>query len=465
MTIVFDENGIKIQSLAEIKEELRQDYRDEFGDGWNVSDGSLSGKEIGIYAEREALLQEAIQGIYSANYRSTSNGVNLDYNLELSGLARQGATRSTVIAYVRGTPGQPIAAESLKITVTDTGEIFQNPSAATNGSLPSKSVTSITQTIGLATVTISGGHSFTNGSFVFIRGADQEEYNLLTEISGATGTTFEYTVDPGAVSPATGTITAYQATAVPMEAQNTGPVVALAGTLVNISGTVPGIVEAENADDATEGVNAETDAEARARADASISIAGGGFREAIITKLLNTPGVTAATVFSNVSNVTDSNGRPPGSVECFVTGGTDADVADSVYNSVSDGVQTFGTTTEIVTDSQGQNVTIKFSRLASVRIYVDVELTKNTNPANGDVYPVGGDTQVAAALALIEFEPGQDVWETTLRTAINSAVQGIISIDVLEFDTVTPPVNTSTIAIPDTQFANIDSSDVNVTST
>lgn len=465
MTITFDETGLKIQSLAEIKTELQQDYRDEFGDGWNTADDSLSGKEIGIYAEREALIQEAIQAAYSANYRSTSNGVNLDYNLELTGLARQGATNSTVDVYVRGTPGQSIAAESLKVTVNDTGEIFQNTSAATNGSLPSESVTSITHTLGVATVTISGGHSFTNGSFVFIRGADQTEYNLLAEISGVTGTTFEYNVDSGAVSPATGTITAYQATAVAMEAQNTGPVVALAGTLINISGTVPGIVEAENADDATEGVNAETDAEARARADASINIAGGGFREAIITKLLNVSGVTAATVFSNVSNVTDSNGRPPGSVECFVTGGTDADVADAVYNSVSDGVQTFGTTTEIITDSQGQSVTIKFSRLASVRIYVDVELTKNTDISNGDLYPVDGDTQVAAALALIEFEPGQDVWESTLRNAITSAVPGIISIDVLEFDTVTPPVNTATIAIADTNFANIDSSDVNVTST
>jgi hypothetical protein len=460
----FDATGLKVQSVAEIKTELIQDYQDEFGTTHNVADDSLSGKEIGIYAEREALLQEAIQFTYSSNYRSTSQGVNLDYNLEITGHARQGATNSTVTEYVRGTSGQSIAAEALKVTVDDTGDIFQNPSSATIGTLGQKTVTSITHTLGVATVTISGGHSYPSGSFVFIEGAEQSGYNKLTEISGVTATTFEYTVDAGTVSPATGSITAYEATPIPFESQETGPVVALAGTLKNISGSVPGVVRAENADDAVEGVNTETDPEARARADATVNIAGGGFREAIIAKLLDVTDVTTATVFSNVTNDVDANGRPPGSVECFVSGGTDADVAEGVYNSVSDGVQTFGNVTEIVTDSQGQDLTIKFSRLVQTRIYVDVTLTTNTDIDQGPIYPASGDDQVKAALALIKFEAGQDVWPEFLKNAITSAVPGIKEITLIEFEDSTPPTNTATIVIPPTNFANIDSSDVTVTS-
>lgn len=464
MTITFDSTGLKVQSLAEIKAELEQDYRDEFGDAFQVAEGTITSKEIGIYAEREALLQEAIQFVYSSNYRSTASGVNLDYNLEITGHTRQGATNSTVDLYARGTPSQAIAAEALKVTVTDTGDIFQNPLPATLGSLGSESVTSITHVLGLATVTISGGHSFPSGSFVFITGAEQEGYNLLAEISNVTGTTFDYVVDAGTVSPATGTITAYEATAIPMEAQETGPIIALAGTLVNISGTVAGVDQVENADDADEGLNTETDAEARARAEATVNISGGGFREAIIARLLDVTNVTAVTVFSNVGNVTDSDGRPPGSVECYVSGGTDADVAEGVYNAVSDGVQTYGNVTEIVTDSQGQDLTIKFSRLVSLRIYVDITLTTNTDEDQGPTYPVDGDTQVAAALALIEFDPGQDLWPAYLINAVTSAVPGITNITSLKFDTVTPPVNTSAIAVVPTQYANIDSSDVSVTS-
>lgn len=463
--ITFDSTGLKIQSLAEIKAELEQDYRDEFGSGFNIADNTIAGKEIGVYAEREALLQEIIQGVYSSNYRSTSQGVNLDYNLEITGFTRQAATNSTAIGYARGTAGQAITAEALKVTVDDTGDIFQNPSAATLGTIGSESVDSITRSGTVATVTISGGHSFPTDSYVFIRGADQTEYNLLAQITNVTGTQFDYTVDSGATTPATGSITAYEATAIPLEAQETGPVVALAGTLRNISGSVPGVVEIENADDATEGVNAETDAEARARADASVNIAGGGFREAIIARLLDVTGVTTVTVFSNVGNETDSVGRPPGSVECYVSGGTDADVAEGVYNAVSDGVQTYGNVTETVTDSQGQDLDISFSRLTELRIYVNIEFTTNSDSNQGPTYPVAGDDQVKAALAAIGFSAGQDIWPSYLKGVVTAAVPGIIDITTLEFDTVTPPVNTATIAVVPTSYANIDTSDVTVVST
>lgn len=465
MPIEFDETGLKIQSLAEIKEEVEQDYRDEFGTAFNVSDDALAGKEIGVYAEREALLQEGIEFVYASNYRSTSQGVNLDFNLEITGHSRQVPTKSTVIEYVRGTVNQVIAAEALKVTVDETAAIFLNPAEATLGALGTESVTSITHVAGVATVTISGGHSYLDGSFVFIEGADQSEYNILAEISNITGTTFDYVVDSGAVSPATGTINAHEATPIPFESQDTGPIIALAGTLKNISGSVPGVVAAENADDATEGTDAETDPEARERADDTVNISGGGFREAIISRLLDVPGVTTASVFENTSNVVDSDGRPPGSIECFVSGGTDVAVATGVFNAVSDGVQTFGNVTETITDSQGNDIDISFSRLSEIRIYAEVTLTTNTDILQGPVYPVDGDTQVAAALALIEFDPGQDLWAEFQKSAITSAVPGIIDITLYEFDIITPPVNTATIVVAPTDFANIDSSDVGVTST
>lgn len=465
MTITFDSTGLKTQSVAEIITDLEQDYRDELGPSFQVESGTLVGKEIGIYAERELLIQEAIQFLYSSNYRSTSTGVNLDYNLEITGHARQGATNSTVILYVRGTNNQAIAAEALKVTVDETAAVFQNPAAGTIGSLGSKTVASITRSGSTATVTISAGHSYLVNSFVFIEGADQSEYNILTQITNIGGTTFDYTVDSGAVTPATGSITAYEASPIPMESQETGPIIALAGTLRNISGSVPGVIRAENADDATEGVNTETDPEARTRADATVNIAGGGFREAIIAKLLDVTGVTTADVFENVSNIVDSDGRPPGSIECFVAGGTDEDVANGVFNSVSDGVRTFGNVTETITDSQGQDIDISFSRLVEVQMFAGVTLTKNTDPDQGDVYPGTGDDQVKAALALIEFDPGQDVWPEFLKGAITSAVPGIINITLMEFDKTPAPTNTATIVILPTEFANIDSSDVTVTST
>lgn len=69
-------------------------------------------------------------------------------------------------------------------------------------------VSSITQTGGVATVTTSGAHGFVTGDSVAIDGADQTGYNLeSTNITVTSTTTFTYSVDSATVSPATGTIT------------------------------------------------------------------------------------------------------------------------------------------------------------------------------------------------------------------------------------------------------------------
>lgn len=464
MPIEFGPSGLKIQDLNEIQSEVAQSYRDEFGPSFDISAESEAGKESSIYDEREALLQEAIQYSYSSAYRNSSQDIDLDRNLEVTGQTRQGATRSEVVEYLRGTPSQSIVAEAMKVTVDQTGEVFFNPSAETLGSISAQGITSITHTLGVATATISGGHSFPEDSFVFIEGAEQSEYNKLTEITGVTGTTFDYLVDSGTVSPATGSITSYEATPVSFESQETGPIVALAGTLINIAGSAPGVVRAENIDDAIVGANQETDAEAKTRADESVNIAGGGFREAIIARLLNVSGVVSATVFANVSNVIDPDGRPPGAVECFVAGGTDEDVSEGVFNSVSDGIQTFGNVDEVITDSQGQDVDISFSRLDEVELNIKATLTTNIDIEQGPIYPVNGDDQIKSALALIEFNPGQDIWEEFLKGTITSQVPGIITMTIL-FDVDIPVVNSSTIVIAPTEFGNIDTPDVEVNST
>lgn len=70
-------------------------------------------------------------------------------------------------------------------------------------------VSSITQTSGTATVTTSSAHSLKVNDYVLIASADQTEYNgTVRVLSVPTSTTFTYSVDSGATSPATGSITA-----------------------------------------------------------------------------------------------------------------------------------------------------------------------------------------------------------------------------------------------------------------
>ncbi len=87
------------------------------------------------------------------------------------------------------------------------GDIEVSQTQATDPSDEDVSVTSLTQAAGTATATI-GAHSWSNGDTVTISGADQTEYNGDHVISNVTATTFDFSVDSGAVTPATGTILA-----------------------------------------------------------------------------------------------------------------------------------------------------------------------------------------------------------------------------------------------------------------
>lgn len=69
------------------------------------------------------------------------------------------------------------------------------------------SISSITQTGGIATVTTSAAHGMSDGDPATIAGATQSGYNGTVQIRYLTTTTFEYDVDSSTVTPATGTIT------------------------------------------------------------------------------------------------------------------------------------------------------------------------------------------------------------------------------------------------------------------
>lgn len=461
MPLEFGPDGLKTQSLAEIEDERKADQRAIKGDAFILDENSEVGKEISIYSERELLIQEVVQFLYDSSFRSTSEGVQLDRQLELTGQARQGATKTKVTIYAKGTVSQAVAAEDLSVTVDQTGAPFFNPSAATLGSITAEPITSISQVAGVATVIISGGHSFPVDSFVFVEGFEQEGFNILAKITAITATEFNYAVDPGTVTPGTGSGTASEASPIEMESNDFGAVEALAGTLKNIVGSVIGVTRVENFLDALPGIETEKDPEAKLRADETVTQAGGGFREAIIAKLLNVTDVVSVKIFANTSNSTDADGRPPGSVECFVSGGTDFDVAVGVFNSVSDGIRPFGNVEEILTDSQGEDVTIQFSRLVLKRLFVDVVIVTNADPDQGPVFPGDGNDQIISALAALKFFGGQDVWPDTLRATVTS-IPGVISITSLKFDITASPTNTATITVPPTEFADIDSADVTV---
>lgn len=162
-------------------------------------------------------------------------------------------------------------------------------------------------------------------------------------------------------------------TTVTARPDSTGPIRALAGTLTEIVTPVSGWSSVTNAADATLGRTQESDAALRVRFLGAFRSTNGSSDEAIRAALLRVSGVTEALVISNRSDITDSEGRPPHSVECIVAGGDDQAVADAIWAAIPAGIQPYGTTeSDSVTDSAGDTQTVLWTRPSDLNIYFEV---------------------------------------------------------------------------------------------
>lgn len=152
-----------------------------------------------------------------------------------------------------------------------------------------------------------------------------------------------------------------------------------------------------------------------------------------------------------------AGGRPPKSFEAVVQGGTDAAVALKIWQSKPAGIQTFGNTSVVITDSQGNPQTINFTRAIPVYIWVTVALTLNPQ----ETFPPNGQQLVSNAILAYgnSLGIGVDVFIQRVQAAIFS-VPGIASAVVQLARTFnptdTPSYGTTDIVIGDTEISSWD---------
>jgi uncharacterized phage protein gp47/JayE len=250
-----------------------------------------------------------------------------------------------------------------------------------------------------------------------------------------------------------------------MEAIETGPTIALAGTLTEIVTPAGGVDSVSNALDADIGRNVETDNEFYLRRLDLLNKSGTATIEGIRKAILSVDDVEQATVIENDTFATDSDGRPPKCFEAFVLGGINTDIANVIFDSKAGGIQAYGAISEVVTDSQGINHTIGFSRPVELEIYLIVNITPNTNPSEGAIYPVDGDNQVENAIIEFvgnEYKIGQDVIVNQLYTPINT-ISGVIGIEIL-IGIAPNPTLSDNISVSNTEIATFDSSRITINS-
>lgn len=459
MTAGLNATGFTKARIADIITALQDAVAESYGDSFIRDDKSPMGKLIGIMSEREALIWDALEAVYNGQNVDTAGGVSQDACYAITGHLRQESAASTVKAYLAGTPGTIIPAESI-ISVEQTGDFFKLMAQATLGTVGNKTISSITRSGTTATAETSTVHGLATDDYVFVSGADQDDYNILAQITVTDTTHFTYEVANSPATPATGSPEMDEATEAATESVEHGEIQALAGTLTVIENPVSGWDRAGNTADADLGRLDETDAEFRTRRDETLTLLAAGTLEAIRSALLNITGVSAANVFVNDTGDEDAEGRPPHSIECTCVGGAAGDIAQCIFDNKAAGIETHGTEpVEKITDSQAIDHDIYFSRLAEVEMHVELTITTNSDPNEGPVWDnVTGEQNIIDNILAYgeEINPGQDIITIPYLLAAVAAEPGIATIIIYCDRALNPAVNTP-ITIAKTEIAVFES--------
>jgi uncharacterized phage protein gp47/JayE len=242
------------------------------------------------------------------------------------------------------------------------------------------------------------------------------------------------------------------------QAETSGPVAALAGTLNTIATPVGGWNAVTNQLDATLGLAADTDASLRLKRLVELNVAGSATKDAVRAEILRVSGVTSCSIFRNLTAVADANGLPPYSIEALVTGGADTDIWQALWKSVGGGTETYGDEVGTVIDAEGNPQPVAFSRPAILQVYASLSLKVDS------AWPLDGVAQVTDALVawtLAHLTGGSDVVTRALFPTV-LGISGVRDITSLFVGTAPAPSSEANIVVSDHEIALFDTSRVTV---
>lgn len=355
MSDTFDENGLQLQTLAELRAGLESDFRSIYGDDINIDQNSPDGQIINIFAQQAADLREVLAQINSGFDPDEAFGRVLDQRIAYNSITRNSGTFTF-------TPVSITTDRALNLVGLDDQATELSPTVPN-----------------LYTIRDSAGNQFF----------------LVSSVS----------------------ITMAGTQALSFRAANIGQVEVQLNTITIPVTVIAGVTSINNPDAPTIiGVNEESDASVKIRRRASVSIPSLGFLDSMQASLADLDGVTTALVLENNTNVTDGDGTPAHTIWVIVEGGADAAIGNIIYVKKSAGAGMRGTQTVSIPRPQGGAFVARFDRPGEENLWIRFSLSLigggvidldevRRQIVEGLFWDIGGD---AGADDVIEFIKGLD---------------------------------------------------------
>jgi uncharacterized phage protein gp47/JayE len=461
------DQGFDIKRYDDVIGDMRDRAEELFGSGIDTSVNSLLGQIAQLSAVEMAIIWEEMQKVYDSFNPNAAAGKSLDDLASLVGVFRLGATSTSGYIEFKADNGTTVP-RFTQVQQKDTKDLYQTTEQVTvstnNAYSALLKITNVSNnttyriTIDgaqVSYVTPSSGNTVTtlrDGLFDALDASIDYPDLTITSVStdqifvihNTVTNTFALTKNSSHIS------TEEVETPIFVEAINVGQLSAPSESITVLSTPVSGVISVNNASSLIIGRLVETDDELRLRRAELQSSAGKATPEAIRKALLNIQGVSSAVVVENRTLTVDADGRPPKSYESVILGGANESLAETIWEFGPAGIETYGTSSEVIQDSNGDSHTIFFSRPTSLFITVDVTYSKY----NEEIFPLNGEDAIRDAVLAYgdTLGLGEDVIPQRFFGDIFDAVSGIQSLIITvgssynENDT--PALSSSPVSVP-----------------
>lgn len=462
--------GFTIKSYDEIFNEIVSDIESNVGPIDSNPNG-LIGQIIGIFSQKQLDLWQLSLAVYNMFNPDAAEGVQLDGVAAITGITRLAATKTFGNVQCYGQQGTILPVGRV-VSILETGARFVSTEEVT---ITRSNAVFLLITIAAVqnstdyTVTINGvDYTYTSDSDAtaeeITQGLDSALSSAPVDVVENSGVSIELTssnIDNSYDFSVTANLSIDDVGVnMPVESEIAGSVIGLAGTINIIETPVSGWLSVDNENDLAVGRDRETDAQLRLRRDLSLSTSAAATIPAIRKELGNVPGVTGVSVTENPNNFVDAAGRPPHSVECVVAGATDLDIANKLWQVHGAGIRTFGNTTVVIQDEEGNDQVVQFSRALPVYIWVRVTINDFYNE---EEFPENGEQLIIEKVVSFgnNLEVGEDVIPQRFYCVIYE-VPGISDVTVELATSATPAgppgsYQTTPLTIPPSSKANFNS--------
>ena len=439
-------NGFVRKRYDTIYSELQGDIKDGLGIDVSINPKSFFNVLLSSVADKLAVAWELAEMVYYSHYPATAEGINLDYACQFGGLTREEGSKTKYSILCTGTDGTAIPAGT-RIASTTSPQVFF--STAEDNTISRSSCNSAT----IRVMQVAGELHYTvyldDTAYTYLSKTEDDKMAILNGLKETiTDENFTVGIDEKDEFLVITSKNKYLSHSIDMtENLSTEEVTSIIvfdseeykriqlteGAITEIITSTAGFKKCTNLAIPVYGRERETDIELRQSYAAKQSYRSATMLESITSAIMNNvKEVSSAVAFENDTDLKDSDGRPPHSIEVVVDGGNDAEIAQQILLYKAAGIQTYGSIAVDVPSSFGNaTIAVKFNRPSAVYVWLKVSIVKKPDEAMPPNYEALVKETIMSYAEKITA--GENIVIQKVIAPINVAVSGIAYISIKAF--------------------------------